>query len=300
MKNFGETLKLKTMNDEFELKPMSVAKLKVVRKTDFGAFLDAGTGNSDEDILLHKNQQTAAVNIGDLVEVFLYLDPKKKLTASMRLPKMKVGQIARLKIINASEDGLFLEVGAERGIFMPFAEMIKNPQVGDVVWAKLYIDKSGRLATSMKVFEEIRRASKPAVNVQPGDTVTGAIYNITSAGAFMFSNERYIVCIAMKEIPRFLKIGEVVTARVLSVREDGLIDASLKEPAEKVIRADAEKIFNYMQQNGGAMNLHDKSDPDIIYGTFRISKVAFKRACGHLLKEHRIEKIDNGYRIVGS
>lgn len=298
MKNFGETLKLKAMKDEFELKPMSVAKLKVVRKTDFGAFLDAGTGNSDEDILLHKNQQTAEVNIGDIVEVFLYLDPKKKLTASMRLPKMKVGQIARLKIINASEDGLFLEVGAERGIFMPFAEMIKNPQVGDVVWAKLYIDKSGRLATSMKVFEEIRRASKPAVNVQPGDRLTGAIYNITSVGASMFSNERYIVCIAMKEIPRFLKIGEVVTARVLSVREDGLIDASLKEPVEKVISADAEKIFNYMQQNGGAMNLHDKSDPDIIYGTFRISKAAFKRACGHLLKERKIEKIDNGYRIV--
>ena len=207
------------MKDELELKPMSVAKLKVVRKTDFGAFLNAGTGNTDDDILLHKNQQTAEVNIGDVVEVFLYLDPKKKLTASMRVPKMKVGQIARLKVINVTNNGAFLEVGAERGIFMPFAEMIQKPQVGDVVWAKLYIDKSGRLATSMKVSDEIRRASKLAENVQIGDNVTGAIYNITDAGAFMFSNERYIVFIAKKEIPRFLKIGEVVTARVTFVKK---------------------------------------------------------------------------------
>ena len=285
------------MKDNFELKPMSVAKLKVVRKTDFGAFLDAGTGNSDEDILLHKNQQTAEVNIGDIVEVFLYLDPKKKLTASMRLPKMKVGQIARLKIINVTNNGAFLEVGAERGIFMPFAEMIQKPQVGDVVWAKLYIDKSGRLATSMKVSDEIRRASKLAENVQIGDNVTGAIYNITDAGAFMFSNERYIVFIAKKEIPRFLKIGEVVTARVTFVREDGRLNASLKDTKEIVMNTDAEKIFNFMQQHGGNLNLNDKSEPAEIFKIFHISKAAFKRACGHLLKERKIEKIDNGYKI---
>ena len=119
---------------------MTVAKLKVVRMNDFGAWLGAGTGNTDDDILLHKLQQTAEIKIGDVVEVFLYLDPKKRLTASMRVPKMKVGQIARLKVINVSEDGAFLEVGAERGIFMPFAEMIGKPKVGDIVWAKLYTD----------------------------------------------------------------------------------------------------------------------------------------------------------------
>ncbi len=286
------------MNEKFELKPMTVAILKVARKTDFGAFLDAKTGNSNDDILLHKNQQTAEVNIGDKVEVFLYLDPKKKLTASMRLPKMKVGQIARLKIINLTEDGAFVEVGAERGIFMPFAEMLGKPKVGDVVWAKLYKDeKSGRLAVSMKVSEEIQRAAKPAKNIQIGDKITGAIYDITQEGAFLFSDERHIVFIAKTEIPRYLNVGEVVNARVTFVRNDGKLDASLKELKELTINSDAEIIFKFMQENGGKMNLNDKSEPDEIYNIFHMSKAAFKRACGHLLKERLIEKIDNGYKI---
>lgn len=285
------------MKDKFELKPMTVVKLKVVRKADFGAFLGAGTGNTDDDILLHKLQQTAEIKIGDTVEVFLYLDPRKRLTASMRVPKMKIGQIARLKVINVSEDGAFLDAGAERGIFMPFAEMIGKPKVGDVVWAKLYTDKSGRLATSMKVSDEIRRASVPAENVKVGDKVTGAVYNITEAGAFLFSDERYIVFIDKSEIPRYLKVGEVLDARVTFVREDGRLDASLRETKELAINDDAEKIFKYMQNSGGEISLHDKSDPAEIYNTFKISKAAFKRAVGHLLKERLIEKLDNGYKI---
>ena len=297
MKNFGETLKLQIMKDKISLKPMSVAKLKVVRKSDFGAFLDAGTGNSDDDILLHKLQQTAEVKVGDTVEVFLYLDPKKRLTASMKVPKMKVGQIARLKVINLTDDGAFLEVGAVRGIFMPFAEMIGKPKVGDIVWAKLYTDKSGRLATSMKVSDEIRRASKPAENVKVGDKVKGAIYNVTEAGAFLFSRERYIVFIDKKEIPRFLKVGEILDARVTFVRPDGRLDASLREAKELAINSDAEKILKFMQEHGGNLNLHDKSTPSEIYAAFKISKAAFKRAIGHLLKEQLIEKLDNGFKI---
>ncbi len=276
---------------------MTVAKLKVVRQSEFGVFLNAETGSTNDDILLHKNQQTAEVKIGDVVEVFLYLDPKKKLTASMRVPKMKVGQIARLKVINVTNDGAFLEVGAERGIFMPFAEMIGKPKIGDVVWAKLYTDKSGRLATSMKVSDEIRRASVPAENVKVGDKVTGAIYNVTEAGAFLFSNERYIVFIDKSEIPRYLKVGEVLDARVTFVRDDGRLDASLRETKELAINSDAENIFKFMQNNGGKIFLHDKSEPEEIYNVFKMSKAAFKRAIGHLLKERLIEKIDNGFKI---
>ena len=277
---------------------MTVANLKVVRESDFGVFLNAGTGNSNDDILLHKTQQTAEISIGDIVEVFLYLDPKKRLTASMRVPKMKVGQIARLKVINKTADGVFLDVGAERGIFMPFAEMIGKPAVGDIVWAKLYIDKSGRLATSMKVSDEIRRASKPAENVRRGDTVKGAIYNIIESGAFLFSAERYIVFIPQKFIPRKLKVGEIVEARVTFIREDGRLDASMIATKENAIHKDAEKILKFIQANGGKTNFNDNTDPRKIQAAFHISKAAFKRAIGHLLKKNLIAKIENGFMAV--
>lgn len=205
---------------------MTVAALEVVRTSELGAFLDAGTGNSSDDILLHKTQQTAEVAIGDVVKVFLYLDPKKRLTASMRVPKMREGQIARLKIINVTKDGAFADVGAERGIFMPFAEMKGRPKVGDIVWAKLYSDKSGRLAVSMKVSDEMHRAK------------------------------------------------------------------------EKIMDIDAEKIFTFMQKNGGSMNFHDKTAPEKIYAAFKLSKAAFKRAVGHLYNQRRIEKIDGGFKLV--
>ena len=282
---------------EIKFKPMTVATLKVVRVSDFGAFLCAETGNSDDDILLHKTQQTDEVKVGDTVKVFLYLDPKKRLTASMRVPKMREGQIARLKVINKSSDGIFLDVGAERGIFMPFAEMVGRPQIGDVIWAKLYTDKSGRLATSMKVADEIRRASKPAENVQRGDKIIGAIYNITDAGAFVFSEERYIVFIPQKEIPRVLKAGEVVEARITYVREDGRLDASLRDAKENALHNDAEKIFNFMRENGGTLPFNDNTAPEKIYSVFHISKAAFKRAIGHLFSAQRIEKISDGWKI---
>ena len=282
---------------EIKFKPMTVATLKVARVNEFGAFLNAETGNTNDDILLHKTQQTAEVRVGETVNVFLYLDPKKRLTASMRVPKMREGQIARLKVINQTKDGIFLDVGAERGIFMPFAEMVGRPKVGDIVWAKLYTDKSGRLATSMKVADEIRRASKPAENIQRGDKIIGTIYNITDAGAFVFSEERYIVFIAQKEIPQPVKAGDVVEARVTFVREDGRLDASLRFAKENALINDAEKILNFMRENGGQMSFNDKTAPEKIQTVFHISKAAFKRAIGHLFSEQRIEKISDGWKI---
>lgn len=274
-----------------ELKPMTVATLKVVRESSFGAFLDAGTGDTDDDILLHKLQQTAPVKVGDSVEVFLYLDPKKRLTASMRVPKMKVGQIARVKVINATEDGIFVDVGAERGIFMPFAEMRGRPEVGDVIWARLYVDKkTGRLAVSMKVSNEIRRASEPAENVKTGDKISGYVFEITGGGAFAFSDERYIIFIAKKNFNGALKVGEVVEVRVNSIRGDGSIDGSILK--------DAERILNFLRANGGVTNFNDKTEPEEIFETFKMSKRAFKQAIGHLLKARLIEKIDGGFKLI--
>ncbi len=272
--------------------PSTVATLKVARLGEMGAFLDAETGNTSDDILLHHTQQTAPVKVGDEVAVFLYLDPKRRLTASMRIPKMKEGQIARLKVINVSRDGAFLDVGAERGIFMPYAGMRGRPQIGEVVWAKLYTDKSGRLAVTMEVEDEMRRASKPADSVKVGDMVTGAIYNYTDSGAFLFSEERYIVFIDNKEIIQRPRVGEVVTARVTYVRSDGRLNASLREIKEKALQSDAEKILALLQTRNGRMPYSDSTSPEVLRDKFQISKSAFKRALGHLLKDGIVEEKD--------
>ena len=282
--------------------PSTVATLTVVRENEMGAFLDAETGNTSDDILLHKTQQTAPVHVGDRVKVFLYRDPKHRLTASMRTPRMEEGQIARLEVINVSKDGAFLDVGAERGIFLPYAGMRGRPQVGEVVWAKLYTDKSGRLACTMEVEDEMRRASVSALGrAHVGDMVAGAIYNYTDAGAFLFSDERYIVFLDNKELPpreRRPRIGERVTARVTFVRPDGRLNASLREVKEKALVTDAERILALLEARHGKMPYSDKTSPEVIKDKFGISKGAFKRALGHLLKDGRIEERDGWTYLI--
>ncbi len=269
-----------------------VATMRVARLGEMGAFLDAETGNTSDDVLLHAQQQTAPVAVGDEVEVFLYRDPKRRLTASMRVPKMKEGQIARLKVVNVSRDGAFLDVGAERGIFMPFAGMRGRPRIGERVWAKLYTDKSGRLAVTMEVEDEMRRASRPAEGVKVGDRVTGEIYNYTDKGAFLFSRERYIVFIDNREMKIRPRVGETVTARVTFLREDGRLNASLREIKEKALVSDSDAILALMRERHGRMPYSDATSPEIIRDKFGVSKAAFKRALGHLLKEGKIEQRD--------
>ena len=272
--------------------PSTVAVLTVVRESEMGAFLDAETGRTNDDILLHKTQQTEPVHIGDQVKVFLYLDPKHRLTASMRVPRLKEGQIARMRVINVTKDGAFLDVGAERGIFMPYAGMRGKLQIGEVVWAKLYTDKSGRLAVTMKVEDEMRRASVKAVDVHKGQMVKGSVYNITDSGAFMLTTERYIAFIANKEMQEHPRVGQELEARVTYVRPDGRINASLREAKEKALVSDADKILMFLQSNNGRMPYCDTSSPELIKGKFKISKAAFKRALGHLYKGGLIEMKD--------
>lgn len=272
--------------------PSTVAVLTVVRESEMGAFLDAETGRTNDDILLHKTQQIEPVHIGDQVKVFLYLDPKHRLTASMRVPRLKEGQIARMRVINVTKDGAFLDVGAERGIFMPYAGMRGKLQIGEVVWAKLYTDKSGRLAVTMKVEDEMRRASVKAVDVHKGQLVKGSVYNITDSGAFMLTTERYIAFIANKEMQEHPRVGQELEARVTYVRPDGRINASLREAKEKALVSDADKILMFLQSNNGRMPYCDTSSPELIKGKFKISKAAFKRALGHLYKDGLIEMKD--------
>ena len=278
--------------ETLKYQPSTVVTMKVARINDMGAFLDAQTGNTSDDILLHKMQQTVPVKVGEKVRVFLYKDPHGRLTASMRVPKMREGQIARLKVINTSKDGAFLDVGAERGIFMPYAGMRGKLQVGEIVWAKLYTDKSGRLAMTMKVEDEMRRASRPAEDVKIGDMVTGSVYNLTEQGAVIFTEKRYIAFLSKKEMTDKPRVGQTLSTRVTFVREDGRINVSMRPAKEKAIDIDANMVLEVLENRGGKMPYCDDTSSEVIRERFGISKAAFKRALGHLMKEGKVKQQD--------
>lgn len=267
-----------------QLSENTIATLKVLRESDQGAFLDGQTGNTNDDILLHREQQLRNVSIGEEVEVFLYKDPKGRLTASMRLPAVKEGQIGYCKVINKTNFGCFVDVGTERGIFMPLAEMRGKPQIDEMVWVRLYSDKSGRLAVSMDVDDEMRRVSKPAIDAKVGGEVRGATYNITSDGAFLITPERWIAFLHRSEMTRDIKVGEMIQGRITFKREDGRINISMRPIKEKALQEDGEVIIQYLGKRNGRMPYSDSSPAPIVKDKFGISKAAFKRALGHLMK----------------
>ncbi len=272
----------------------SIARLRVTRLASFGAFLDAGTGNSSDDILLHKAQQTADVAVGDTVEVFLYHDPRHRLTASMRLPKIPDGGLAYTEVLLTTRFGAFVEAGTERGIFLPHHETIGDIRAGQKIWVKRYTDKTGRLAVTMHVADDMRRLAVPARGVKVGDTISGTVYNITPDGAFLVTREKILAFLYRNEVPETLAMGAKLTARVTSVRDDGALSVSLRPAKEKALTSDGEIILAYLAGHGGVMAYDDKSLPATVEQVFQMSKSAYKRALGHLLKEGKIEKKPGG------
>ena len=117
-KKFSRAKKAPVVTNNTKYRPGDVVSLKVVRVNENAAFLDAGTGNTSDDIMLHKLQQTSEVNIGDEVKVYLYLDPSKRLTASMKLPKMREGKLGYVRVLSVTRDGGFVDIGAERGVWL--------------------------------------------------------------------------------------------------------------------------------------------------------------------------------------
>lgn len=284
------------LNKKFS--PSSITKMKVVRFNEMGAFLDAETGNTSDDILLHYNQQTKKISLGEIVEVFLYLDPKRRITASMKLPKIQLGEIDYLEVINVSKDGAFIDVGTERGIFMPFAEMRGRLKIGDKVLAKLYLDKSKRLALTMRIENDIRKIARHALDVRMhvGDKFTGVVFNYSDKGAFLFSKEKVVAFLDNHEMNETRpKVGEEISGRVTFIRENGHVSISLREKKEKAILSDSEKIFRVLLSRGGKMPYNDKTSPEILQEKFSMSKAAFKRALGSLLKQQKISMDEQGW-----
>lgn len=283
----------KTTQPTLKYKAGDVVTLKVARVSEMGAFLDVGTGNTSDDILLHKMQQTAEVKVGDAVKVYLYLDPNKRLTASMKLPKMREGQLGYVKVLSVTRDGGFVDIGAERGVFLPYSQMRGHVSPNQLVWVKLYRDKSGRPAVTMRVEDDMVKASKPAEGVKVGDSVTGTIYNILPEGFFLFTNQRFLAFIHRSEVPGGrLDFGQEITCRVTYIREDGRLNCSMRLQKENALVADAEEIYDFLVKRGGRMPYCDGTPLEIIKQKFGISKAAFKRALGHLMKQGKIRQED--------
>lgn len=272
--------------------------LFVDHKTDFGVYLceKKNLGKKDgECILLPRKQVPSEIKKGDEIEVFVYKDSQDRPIATTNLPKVTLGDLAILEVLDVTKIGAFLDWGLEKDLLLPFSEQVVKVKKGEKYLVGLYVDKSERLCATMKVYDFLRTDS----SYKKDDMVHGIVFGKNPEyGVFVAVDSLYNGMIARKEAVRELRIGDEVEARVLEVREDGKLNLSLREKGHIQMDIDSVKIMEKLSENKGFLPYHDKSSPEDIRKEFGMSKNEFKRAIGRLYKNHKITITDKGIELV--
>lgn len=267
-------------------------RLSIIKRVEFGVYLGE-EDNPDERVLLPKKEVPDGAQIGDELEVFLYKDSKDRLISTVREPKVQIGGIAVLKVKEVAKIGAFLDWGLEKDLFLPFKQQTRRVRTGEECLVALYIDKSDRLCATMNVYGFLSTDSP----YQKDDRVSGTVYQISEGfGVFVAVDNQYSALIPKKDAAGKYQIGDVIEARVTDVKADGKLDLNTRQKAYLQMEDDAEAIMKVIEEFSGVLPFNDKASPEVIKREFGLSKNAFKRGVGKLLKEGRIEITERSIR----
>ena len=273
--------------------------LTIVKKVEFGVYLaQKQEADSEEKVLLPRKEVPENAQIGDEIEVFLYRDSKDRMIATVRQPKISLGEVALLCVKENGKIGAFLDWGLEKDLLLPFREQVRKVRPGEECLVALYLDKSKRLCATMKVYHYLRTDSP----YEKDQKVTGTLYEISdNFGAFVAVDNCYSALIPKKEPLGNARVGDTVEARVTEVLKDGKLSLSLREKAYIQMNEDAQKLLKLLEEQGGELPVGDKSSPEKIKELTGMSKNEFKRAAGNLYKqrlvqveEHQLYQLSSG------
>lgn len=268
--------------------------LYVVKEVTFGIYLAEAEDSADR-VLLPKKEIPEGTKCGDELSVFLYRDSQDRLIATLREPKLMLGEVAVLRVIEVGNIGAFLDWGLEKDLFLPFKEQTKRVSQDEEILVALYKDKSSRLCATMNVYEYLSTDAP----YQKDDRVIGTIYQISEEfGVFVAVDNRYSALIPKHDAAGKYRIGDSIEARVTAVKADGKLDLSGREKRETQMDADAKQIMQVIEAYEGVLPFGEKVSPEVIKREFGLSKAAFKRAVGKLYKQKQIEITENRIKKV--
>ncbi|MDL4839616.1 CvfB family protein [Aquibacillus rhizosphaerae] len=271
----------------------SVEKLKVVRKIDTGYVLTDG----ENEILLHISEAIDELQTEQEVEVFLYQDKKGELVSTMTLPSVRFDTFDWAEVVEVVKDlGVFVNIGINKGVLvssdhLPLLSRVW-PEKGDVLYVALDKDKRGKLIAKPVTEADFEDEWDKAPETLHNAPISGRIFRTSKEGAVIITEEGYRGFIHHTERKQDPRLGEWVKGRVIQVKEDGTLNVSLLPFKKYGMVEDADVILSYLKENDGVVPFSDKSDPDDIRSTFNMSKAAFKRALGKLMKDKKIEQQD--------
>lgn len=269
-------------------------QLKVSREVSpYGYFLTDGA----EDVLLPYTELVGSKpHIDDEIEVFIFFDSEDRICATMNKPFIYLGELARLVVADVHPRlGCFLEMGLGRQLLLPLSELPENieyrPIIGDEVFVYMQHDKSGRQIAKLAQEPELAPLTFSAPEAWKNNWVEGWVTKSLQMGSFVVIDGGVVGFGAYGLIPstertESLRLGQRVKARVTFVREDGRVNLSMTMPKEIGRVEDADRILAFIKErSSGGMPYSDETEAELIRNRFGISKGAFKRALGKLMRE---------------
>ncbi len=272
------------------------SKLSILRLGPPGAFLAVEAADERPNapgILLPKAEVPRGAQAGSEVDVFVYLDSDDRPVATTRVPKVELGEVAFLGVTALTRFGAFVEWGLRKELLVPFAEQTRDLGVGERHPIGLYIDDSGRLAGTMRISELLdRQKGKFSLDAW----VEGEAWrNDPGIGLFVIVERAHVGLVPASE-PHALARGQAARFRVTNVLPDAKIELSLRGRAHEEIEIDAQAILDRLSCSD-APRVGDRTSPDEIRSVFGLSKKAFKRAVGRLLKHRAVQIDDEGFLV---
>lgn len=272
-----------------------IQELIVKKRGDSGLYLGV-EGEEGQIVFLPNSQEKEGekYKVGKRLEVFIYKDSDGRMVATQKRPLLEIGEIGMVKVVSKTKIGAFLDWGLDKDLFLPFREQLGNINEDDEIMIMPYIDKTERIAATMKIYNKLQSENPYKENQE----VVGIVYDIKKdLGVMIAVDSKYHGLIHKEDVVHDFKIGQKVTAKVLKKRKDGKLDLNTTGKAYKAIDKNSKKILNYLKENNGVILLHDKSNPDEIKELLNMSKNSFKKAIGRLYKEGKIILKENSIEL---
>jgi predicted RNA-binding protein (virulence factor B family) len=268
--------------------------LKVLRTVDFGVYLDDGA----EGILLPKRFVPANTKDGDELKVFVYHDGDELLIATTQQPYGVIGDIVKLKAVNVTPQGAFMDWGLMKDLFVPTSQQHVGMLPNGEYLVKIYRDEqTGRAAASEKFDNTL---SNDVLTVSALETVQLTVYRRTDIGYVVIINNQHTGVLHHNEIYRSIGVGDRFEGFIKKIYHDNKIDVAAGKPGYQRVEDEAAKILRLLQEHNGYLPYHDKSDPEEIYLFFGMSKKTFKMTVGNLFREKKIILQKTGIQLVES
>ena len=269
--------------------------LQIIKEVDFGVYLN---GDHLGEILLPKKYVPQDARLNQWLEVFIYLDSKDRLVASIDKPIAVVGEVAFLRVTDVNPTGAFLNWGMPKDLLAPYSEQRIPMEEGRAYCVYLYIDNSGRIAASSKISLYLDEYNPTQNGYKKDQQVKLLISSRSDLGYSTVINGTHLGLIHTSELLQNLITGQKLTGYIQSIREDGKINLSLQQRGKEGKNQLAEKILEYLAKNNGLSKLSDKSTPAEIFQQYRVSKASYKKALSFLYKNRKITIFTNEIKLI--